>query len=119
MSEQYAAYMPHIRQRWFDEQASWEQRRQQAWTAVRQITEMLRQSFAADQIIAFGSLIAEGPYDDRSDIDLAVAGLKPTLFFRAYAQSMSLASPFKLDLIDLADCPESIRESIIKHGVHL
>lgn len=119
MSEQFASYLPHIRQRWLDEQASWEQRRQQAWLAARQTAEMLRHEFGANQIIAYGSLTAKGPFDERSDIDLAVAGHQSVHFFRAYAQAMRIAAPFKLDLIDLADCPESMRESILKHGVAL
>lgn len=119
MSEQYSAYMPQIRQRWLDEQAGWEKRRQQAWTAARQIAGSLRAAYGADQIIAFGSLVGEGPFDDQSDIDLAVSGVSPADFFRAYAQAMSLSSPFKLDLIDLDDCPAQMRQSISQSGVKL
>lgn len=119
MSKQFAEYMPHIRQRWLDEQRSWEQRRQQAWTAARQVAEMLRATFQAEQVIAFGSLTGEGPFDDRSDIDLAVGGISPADFFRAYARAMAVASPFKLDLIDLNDCPEPMQKSISQAGVPL
>lgn len=119
MSEQYSAYMPYIRQRWADEQAGWEKRRQRAWTAARQIASTLRAVYDADQIIAFGSLVGEGPFDDRSDIDLAVSGVSPADFFRAYAQAMAFSPAFKLDLIDLDDCPIQMRQSILQSGVLL
>ncbi|MCB9421522.1 MAG: nucleotidyltransferase domain-containing protein [Ardenticatenaceae bacterium] len=119
MSEQYSAYMPHIRQRWADEQAGWEKRRQQAWAVAGQIAGMLRAAYGADQIIAFGSLVGKGPFDEQSDIDLAVSGVSPAHFFRAYAQAMAITSTFKLDLIDLDDCPIQMRQTISQSGVHL
>lgn len=119
MSEQFGAYMPHIRQRWLDEQAGWEKRRQRAWTTARQIAAALRAAYDADHIIAFGSLVGEGPFDDQSDVDLAVSGISPADFLRAYAQAMSLSLSFKLDLIDLDDCPAQMRQSILQNGVHL
>jgi predicted nucleotidyltransferase len=119
MSEQYSAYLPHIRQRWADEQAGWEKRRQQAWAVARQIAGMLRTIYGADQIIAFGSLIGTGPFDDQSDIDLALSGVSPADFFRAYAQAMAITSTFKLDLIDLDDCSTQMRQTISQSGVPL
>ncbi len=116
MSEQYADYIPHIHQRWLDEQANWEQRRQQAWIVAHQVRDMLRKTFNAEQIIVFGSLTRKGPFDDRSDIDLAVSGIKPAHFFRAYGQAMSISTAFKLDLIDLDDCPAQMRDAILQNG---
>lgn len=119
MSEQeaYADYLPHIKKRWQAKQASWAQRRRLAWDAARRIAEMLHSTHGADQVIAFGSLVGSGPFDGRSDIDLAVAGIAPANFFRAYVEAMTLAGDFKLDLIDLADCPPTIRTSILEKGV--
>ncbi len=117
--ETYADYLPHIKARWEAEQTSWEQRRQQAWIVVRQIADMLRTTFDAKQLIVFGSLADKGPFDDRSDIDLAVGGMRPTDFFRAYAQAMAVSSTFKLDLVDLDDCPTQMRQTILRSGVPL
>lgn len=119
MSEQFSVYIPHIRQRWLEEQAGWKQRRQQAWAVARQLADMLRVTYGADQIIAFGYLTGQGPFDDRSDIDLAASGIKPSDFFRAYAQAMAVSSTFKLDLIDLDDCPAQMQQSIAQSGVRL
>lgn len=119
MSELFEAYLPHIRQRWFDEQAGWELRRKQAWQTAKQVAALLRKSYAAGQIIAFGSLIESGPFDAHSDIDLAVGGIKPAHFLQAYGQAMLTATEFKLDLIDLDACPSQMRESILQRGVRL
>jgi predicted nucleotidyltransferase len=116
MDKPYAEYLPAIKKQWQAEQASWEQRRQRAWDAVRQITAMLRTTYGAKQIIVFGSLVATGPFDAHSDIDLAVSGISFDQFFRAYVDAMDVAQGFKLDLLDLADCPATMRESIIAKG---
>lgn len=115
----YEAYLPHIKKRWLVEQESWEQRRQQAWTAARRIAELLRVLFGAEQVIAFGSLTDAGPFDARSDIDIAVSGIALEDFFRAYAQAMTLSPDFELDLLDLSDCPQTLRSSILEKGTSL
>lgn len=53
----------------------------------------------AREVYVFGST-ASGTLKDKSDVDLAVSGLSPALFFRAMAKaSMVLDRP--LDLVDL------------------
>jgi predicted nucleotidyltransferase len=117
--EQYAAYLPQIRQRWLAEQASWTDRRQRAWHTARRIAALLRADFGAEQVIAFGSLTDSGPFDERSDIDLAVSGIAAADFFTAYAQAMLLSPEFKLDLLDLADYPPQLRADIVARGMEL
>ncbi|MCA9997256.1 MAG: hypothetical protein KDE56_15970 [Anaerolineales bacterium] len=117
MDTAYAKYLPSIKKQWLTEQAAWEQRRQQAWGIARQIAAMLRTVYGANQVIAFGSLTATGSFDYRSDIDLAVSGIPFDNFFRAYVDAMDLAQDFKLDLLDLADCSSSMRDSIMEKGI--
>jgi predicted nucleotidyltransferase len=53
----------------------------------------------AREVYLFGSA-AKGTMRDNSDVDLAVSGLPPAVFFRAMAQaSRALGRP--LDLVDL------------------
>lgn len=120
MSEDlFSEYMPHIRRRWQEEQAGWERRRQQAWGLARLAAQLLRQRYSAVTILAFGSLVHTGPYDTRSDIDLAVKGIPATDFFRVYGEILSLSSDFSIDLVDLADCSEDLRQVILREGVVL
>jgi len=120
--EGFAAYLPHIHRRWLEQQAAWQRRQEEAWVVARQIAGLLRTHFAAQEIIAFGSLVHPGLFDDRSDIDLAVSGIPAGAFFRAWAAAGAIAGdkgPFDLDLVDLADCPPTLRDVIAQEGVPL
>ena len=116
--EAYSAYLPYIRQRWLTQQVAWQRRQQEAWTAARQVAGILYRQFGAGQVIAFGSLVHPGRFGDHSDLDLAVAGIPPARFFRAWATA-GAASPFELDLVDLADCAPTLRDRIEQEGVLL
>lgn len=115
----FQEYLPYARQRWLAEQASWKRRRQAAWAAARRAAEVLRGQFAGERVLAFGSLVHSGPFDERSDIDLAVAGISPQRFFRAYAAAAAVIGPFEFDLVDLADCQPGLRAVILEEGVPL
>ena len=60
------------------------------------ITE-LAQRYGVSQILLFGSALLK---DDFSDIDLAVKGIKPELFFKFYGELIFKVSK-PVDLIDL------------------
>lgn len=119
MAETFAAYMPFIRKRWLIEQEGWAQRRERAWVSARQAAEVLRSHFGAETVLAFGSLVRGGTFDERSDVDLAVKGVPPRDFFRASAAAAAAISEFELDLIDLDDCSPLIGEQVRQEGVGL
>ena len=56
-------------------------------------------SFGAKEVYVFGSA-AEGTMRDDSDIDMAVAGLPPGVFFEAMGEAASFLDR-PLDLVDL------------------
>lgn len=114
----YEAYLPHLRRRWLARQAEWQRLQQEAWSSARQVAGILYQQFGARQVVAFGSLLRPGRFDDRSDIDLAVAGIPAAHFFRAWAAA-GAGCPFELDLVDLADCAPTLRVHIEQEGVLL
>jgi len=116
--EEFATYLPHIRRRWLEQQAARRKRQEEAWAVARQMATLLRIRFAAQEIIAFGSLVYPGRFDDRSDIDLAVSGIPAGGFFRAWAAAGAIG-PFELDLVDLADCSPTLRDVIAQEGVPL
>jgi predicted nucleotidyltransferase len=66
--------------------------------AIEQAAAILK-SAGADAVYVFGSVV-EGPVRPDSDIDLAVAGLPPAVFFQAMGQTMFVL-PRPLDLVDL------------------
>jgi predicted nucleotidyltransferase len=55
--------------------------------------------YGAKEVYLFGSA-ARGRMHAHSDVDLAVAGLEPRLYFRAYADAYEAVS-MPLDLVDM------------------
>jgi predicted nucleotidyltransferase len=118
-NEAYLAYLPQIKKRWENEPKIWQQNRQLAWEAARQIAVMLRKHYAVSQVILFGSLPEKGRFDQHSDIDLAVTGLDPALFYQAVARLSDFSKGFHVDLLDLDRCPTHFREEILEKGISL
>ncbi len=85
---------------------------------ARRAADLLRERFGASMVFAFGSLVRPGGFDERSDVDLAVGGVTPDQFFRAWAAVSSVVDR-PLDLVDLDDCPERLRQQIVTQGVPL
>ena len=78
------------------------------------ITQTLRDNYAVQRIILFGSL-AKGQFTAESDIDLAVAGLAPADFFTAYAEVNRL-SCFKVDLKPLESLQPHFYQRVLAQG---
>ncbi len=116
--EEFASYLPAIRRRWLADQETARQRQTAAWEAARQAASLLRTRFGAQKVIAFGSLVRAGRFSERSDIDLAVAGIPPAEFFRTW-DTVASSCPFDLDLVDLADCSPALRDLLEQEGVAL
>jgi predicted nucleotidyltransferase len=71
---------------------------------IQRAAEVLK-SFGAREVYVFGSA-ATGEMDEHSDIDLAVSGLPPEVFFRAYARASECLPARETDLVDLdSDTP--------------
>ena len=66
--------------------------------SIQKTAKVLRQ-FGAREVYTFGSA-AEGVLRPASDIDIAVSGIPPRLFFRAMSKAGDTLS-MPLDLIDL------------------
>lgn len=62
----------------------------------------------AREVYLFGS-VAKGRVREGSDIDLAVAGLPPRVFFRAMAEAHEALGSRNLDLIDLEEDNDFVR----------
>ncbi|MGB9775517.1 MAG: nucleotidyltransferase family protein [Anaerolineae bacterium] len=89
-------------------------RKAEALAAAQACAELLRTRFGARRVVIFGSLVGEGPWHDRSDIDLAVEGLAGEDFFAAYSACCDLLPPgLELDLVPLEDAYPEMRARIL------
>ena len=118
LSQKYAAYLPGVQRRWRERHDELARRRDEAWAAAHGIAILLRSRYHATQVFAFGSIIHPDRFDERSDIDLAVAGISPDAFFGAWVAAGADCA-FSLDLVDLRDCSPVLRKLIEQEGVSL
>ena len=69
-------------------------------TDIDRSCDILR-SFGAREVYLFGSL-SKGSWNNHSDLDLAVRGLQPAVYFKALGELLA-NSAHAVDLIDLED----------------
>jgi predicted nucleotidyltransferase len=75
--------------------------------------ELLREQFGARRVVLFGSTAGDAPWHSRSDLDLAVEGLRPEDYLRALNACYALLPPgLELDLIPLESAWPEIRARI-------
>ena len=96
-----------------------EARRQEALTKAKKAAEILKVKYKAEKVVLFGSVLDKDRFYMRSDVDLAVFGLKDELFYKAYAEVMNILSGFEVDLLDYKECRESFKKEIKERGVEL
>jgi predicted nucleotidyltransferase len=77
--------------------------------------QVLKEDFGAEKVILFGSLRGDGPWHEKSDLDLAVEGLSEQGFWDAYGALEKLMPDWLLfDLIPLAKTPDYLRDRILQ-----
>lgn len=94
-------------------------RRQAAWTVAEQAARMLKETFGAVRVVVFGSLVHGAWFHLDSDIDLAVAGIAPEAFWRAWCALDRISDGFEINLVALEDASESLRREIEVGGREL
>ena len=83
---------------------------------AKECAEFLAENFNVREVYLFGSL-AEGFFHEDSDIDLAVEGLEPHLYFKALTKLHDVSEGFKVDLVPLEASP--YKDIIVKEGERL
>ena len=87
---------------------------------VRKAAEVLKTQFGARQVILFGSLAGAGRYGAISDVDLAVEGLKGgKSYWHAWRVVEEIIKDRLVDLIEIEDAAESLRQAIQRYGIKL
>jgi uncharacterized protein len=117
--QQLDAYRQTMRRRAAEADKRRADRREAAWEAAREAAHFLRSRYGATRVLAFGSLVEGTHFGERSDIDLAVQGLRPSDHFAALGRLLTLSPDFEFDLVDLGACPPGLRVVILAEGVPL
>lgn len=75
--------------------------------------QVLQEQFGVQRVVLFGSAAGEGPWHSRSDLDLAVEGLRPEDHLRAIKACYELLPPgLELDLILIESAPPELQAYI-------
>lgn len=86
----------------------------EALALVTRCAHVLQHRFGARRVIPFGSVVGHGTWHSDSDLDLAVEGIAPEQFFRAWAAVRALVPPgVEVDLVDLEHASEALRARIL------
>lgn len=86
---------------------------------VREVADALKARFDVRRVILFGSLAHTAWFVPDSDVDLAVEGLSPQDYWRAWKLAEDLVADRPVDLIDMKTATVSLREAIERYGVEL
>ena len=92
---------------------------QELMSRVAQAAEQLKSQFAVSRVILFGSVAHKGWFEDDSDVDIAVEGLKSVDFFRAWRVAEETIGDREVDIIELETAPLSLKRAIERYGVDL
>jgi predicted nucleotidyltransferase len=114
-----ARYRATARKRAAQEQQAQLQRADQARAVAREAATLLKEKFGAGRVILFGSLARGDRFHRRSDIDLAVEGVRPQNFWRAWAALDTLGHRFEVDLVDVESASPALRQQIEREGIEL
>ena len=117
--QEMAVYRATARQRAEQKRQEQTRRAQQAWMLAQRAAALLKNQFGARRVLLFGSLARHDFFHQRSDIDLAVEGIKSRDFWRAWSTLDILGCEFEIDLVDVETASPSLRLEIERAGVEL
>lgn len=95
-----------------------QRRYEDAWVIAKKAASILKQEYSASEVIAFGSLLHKELFSLTSDIDLAVSGISADRFFQAF-YGVAFLGDMKIEVVDIEECKDYIKESIKREGIKL
>lgn len=119
--EKYKPYIEGLVAREKQRRQRRRQRAAEAMEVARQAAQLLRARYNVRRIRVFGSVLHPDHFHERSDIDLAVEGLSPQDFLKAWGMlnggSPEINSDFEIDLVTPEECRAAIWDSVQREGV--
>ena len=94
-------------------------RRMRAWRVARRATKILKTEFGVERVMVFGSLVHPALFHERSDVDLAVWGLRGREYYRAVSVLLDIEPSISIDLIAFEDARRAVQDVILKDGLKL
>ncbi|MBN1973264.1 MAG: hypothetical protein JW787_06470 [Sedimentisphaerales bacterium] len=79
---------------------------------LKEIASISRE-FGAKKVLLFGSCLED--IESAQDIDIAVSGIKPEVFFKYYGK-VAFALDNEVDIVDLDDIREHLYKRVVSKG---
>ncbi len=111
--KEYEKYIKAWRRRIKKREIAEKKAAEKAYTHAIECAKLLVEKFDAQKVYLFGSL-QDGFFRLNSDIDLAVEGLEPRLYFKALSKVHNVSGGFEVDIVPLEDC--KFPETILREG---
>lgn len=92
-------------------------RREEVLAALEACAQLLKERFGARRVIPFGSVMAPERWHDGSDIDLAVEGLDPRLFWQAWVSLEDVVPPGLSVVVSLETAAPELHTRILGGGL--
>ena len=86
---------------------------------ARQAAGALKDHFRVRRVMLFGSLAHAGWFVPEGDVDLAVEGLAPEDYWKAWGLAEEIIADRPVDLVEVERAAEPLRRAISRHGVEL
>lgn len=115
----YTTYQRAEARRVIAKQHAVQARYQCAWGAARRAAELLRQRYAAQRVVVFGSLLHQDRFGAHSDVDIAVWGIPWPAYLHALGEVLELEEGIEINLVDIECCHSLLREAIEREGQDL
>ena len=93
--------------------------RETLFKKIYEIADILRSHYGAKKVILFGSLAHERWFDEYSDVDIAVDGLKGSDYWLAWREIQEVLKNRKIDLIDIETVSKSFQHAIESKGIKI
>lgn len=120
-SEWYRKKYPLLFKDPMAEKRALDERYELAWATAKKAATILKDSFAAERVVVFGSLTNRQAFNQWSDIDLAAWGIPANRYFDAVAAVTGFPNQFKIDLVapDTCKIRAYLREAVEKDGIEI
>lgn len=94
-------------------------RRDRAWDVAREAARILKEEYQVGRVLVFGSLVRDRRFHERSDVDLAVWGLKIEDYLDALGRLETLSPDIDVDIVRVEDAKPGLRDVITQQGILL
>ncbi len=114
----YESYIQKAMEMREDKQRLLEIRYVNAMETARKAAHILKNEYSANEVILFGSLLHKEFFTLNSDIDVAARGIPCGMFFQAL-YAVGFLSDIRVEMVDIEECRDYIKEVIKKEGIRL